>query len=354
MHHSHCSFMGYIGFQQSKLRGLHPRLKNSLYTGSNTPGELVSSKDCTVRSPYGCFRYSKALVANMISPLRSLVAMALASIAFIPSASGATLTSTTSSLSTSSGIEVDVIFPIQNATYNDTKSLPVVFALQNLKAASASGLFWFTWGIVPYFGGPSTYNLPEDPHINAYWQARFTTANTTTQPYILVNQTNVLEWQFGAAIPGELYRFELQWAIQWETCNYPPVTGSLIFNVNIGSPEPDLGSIVGTCPQLGGSFQISSNNSCPVVANNTAISNPCAVDLNATTVATISSSVQSLAAASAAAASASAYVSAASSAAASASTSSPAAHNDAFGPNVPMPYVFVAAAVSTLQMMIYL
>ncbi|KAF5010985.1 hypothetical protein F66182_15403 [Fusarium sp. NRRL 66182] len=292
----------------------------------------------------------------MIPLVQSFIALALASIACIASASASsTLTSTVpSSTSTPSRIEVDVIFPIQNATYNDTESLPVVFALQNPKAASAYSPFLFTWGIVPYYGQSNTFTLPEDPNINAYWQSRFTSADTTTELYVIVNQTDVQEWPYGVFYEEKAYSFQLQWEILWLSYNYSTVTGTIIFNVLLNSSEPDLGSLVGTCPQLGGSYQLSGENSCPVVTNNTAIANPCAIDLNATTVASISSGVQSLIAASAAAASVSASASAAAASAAAASKPSSTAHNSAFGPNVPMSYMFLASALSTFQMMMYL
>jgi hypothetical protein len=97
-------------------------------------------------------RYAKVLIANMIRPLRSIIAVALAGTTSIALAYGTSTASSTapSPASTPSSIEIDVIFPIHNATYNITESLPIVFALQNLTAAAALGPFTFTWDIMPY------------------------------------------------------------------------------------------------------------------------------------------------------------------------------------------------------------
>src|ERR1700678_4257344 len=97
-------------------------------------------------------RDTKVLIANMVRALRSIISVALAGITSITLAYSTSTTSSTaqSPASTPSSIEIDVIFPIHNATYNITESLPIVFALRNLTAAAALGPFTFAWDIMPY------------------------------------------------------------------------------------------------------------------------------------------------------------------------------------------------------------
>ena len=250
----------------------------------------------------------------MIRALRSIIALALASITSTTSAYGtSTASSTAATPASSSTIEVDVIFPVHNATYNVTESFPIVFALQNLTAAAALGPFSFGWDIMPY--GNVGGNQEPCGLVNDYWSTTFTTANTTAEPYILVNQTNVQKWQFGPDYPlGSVYA--LQWAFTWDSpikvCDSSPlgVLGSLFFNINLNSPEPDLGNLIGQCPQLGGAYEINTtvakNSSCSAVVSNNSSGDACAVTMDKAMVATISSAVQSLITASAAASSASA------------------------------------------------
>ena len=287
----------------------------------------------------------------MIHALRSIIAVALAGITSITLAYGTSTASSTapSPASTPSSIELDVIFPIHNATYNITESLPIVFALQNLTAAAALGPFTFTWDIMPY--GKVGENQEPGGVLNDVWSTTFTTANTTTEPYILVNQTNVQKWQFGPYYPhGSVY--VLQWNIVWdvpiEPCNSDPlgVFGTLFFNININSPEPDLGNLIGQCPQLGSAYEINTtakNSSCSAVVNNSSSEDSCAVTMDKAMVENISSVVQSLITASAAATSASAT-----------GTLSPALHSIAVNSDIPLLYVLVATFLASLQMVISL
>lgn len=301
-------------------------------------------------------RDAKVLIANMIRALRSIISVALAGITSITLAYGTSTASSTaqSPASTPSSIEVDVIFPIHNATYNITESLPIVFAIQNLTAAAALGPFTFGWDIMPY--GNIGENQTPGGVYNDFWITTFTTANTTTEPYILVNQTNVQRWPYGPYYPlGSVYA--LQWFISWNVpikpCNSDSlgVFGTLFFNININSPEPDLGDLIGQCPQLGGAYEINTtakNSSCSAVVSNNSSSSEvsCAVTLDKATVGNISSSVQSLIAASAAAASATAT------SASATGTLSPAQHNIAVYSDVPLLYVLVATFLASLQMVI--
>ena len=262
-----------------------------------------------------------------------------------------------------SGIEVDVIFPIYNATYNITKSLPIVFALQNLTAAAALGPFSFSWDIMPY--GYVGENQEPGGVTNDYWTAKFDAANTTTEPYILVNQTDVQKWQFGPNYPyssepyypnGSVYA--LQWFMQWdvaiEPCDSDPLGmfGWVFFNINMGDMEPDLENLVGKCPQLGAVYEFNTtalNKSCSAVVSSNGTSNPCAVTVDKAMVRSISSAVQSLITASAAAASASATN-------ALPTVAYPTAkHNIAVSSNVRLRYYVVAIfLLGSLQMVMFL
>jgi hypothetical protein len=303
-------------------------------------------------------RDAKLLIASMIRALRSIISVALGGITSITLAYG-TSTSTASSTAQSpastrgpSSIEVDVIFPIHNTTYNITESLPIVFALQNLTAAAALGPFTFGWDIMPY--GNVAGNQGPGGVTNDDWITTFTTANTTTEPYILVNQTNVQKWQYEPETNylGSVYA--LQWFISWnipiQPCDSDPLGafGTLFFNININSPEPDLGDLIGQCPQLGGAYEINTtakNSSCSVVVSNNSSSSSkdsCTVTLDKATEGNISSAVQSLIAASAAAASATAT------SASATGTLSPAGHNIAVSSDVPLLYVLVATFLASL------
>lgn len=278
---------------------------------------------------------------------RSLIALAFAAIAL---ADGTSTTSSTSSASNTSGLEVDVIFPIHNATYNFTNSLPIVFALQNLTAAAALGPFTFTWDIMPY-GNVGEEQEPGGV-TNDYWSVDFTPDSVTTEPYILVNQTDVQKWEFGPYYPnGSVYA--LQWAVMWNSstklCDSDPlgVFGTLFFNINIDSPEPDLGNLTGQCAQLGAVYEIdtaATNSSCSAVVTNAGAGDPCAITLDKALVANISSTAQSLAAASTSTAAASTSAT---------STSSPA-HNVAASSDIPLSYVLVATFLASLQMVMSL
>ena len=176
-------------------------------------------------------------MTSMIRLLRSIVLAGINSIPLAYSASSAN--------STALSVEIDVIFPIHNATYNITESLPIVFALHNLSAAATLGSFTFGWDIMPY---GNVDGIQEPGGVTCgYASVHFTTANATTEPYIFVNQTDVQEWQYPAHYPyGSVYA--LQWSIQWDAdikpCDSDPlgVFGTLFFNIDINDPEPSLGT----------------------------------------------------------------------------------------------------------------
>jgi hypothetical protein len=287
----------------------------------------------------------------MIPMPGSIIAVALAGIASITLASGTTATSSSalSHTSTLSTVEVDVIFPVHNATYKIADSLPIVFVLQNLASAAALGPFSFGWDIMPY-GTVGGIQEP-DGILNDNWRTTFNTSNTSTDPYILVNQTDVVHWELGPFYPnGSVYA--LQWSISWErptkTCDSDPLGafGTLFFNVDIDGLEPDLANVTGQCPQLGGAYDIDTaakNSSCSAVVSNSSSNNSCAVTLDKAMVGNISSSVQSLISASAAATAITANP-----------TPSSTRHNVAVSANVPMLYVLLAALFGSIQTVISL
>ncbi len=298
----------------------------------------------------------------MMRALRSIIAVALAGITSITLADGTSTTSSTvpSPASTPpSNIEVDIVFPVHNATYNVTEALPIVFVLQNLAAAAALAPFTFEWDIMPYGNVGENDQVPAGV-VNDYATTTFTTANTTTEPYLFVNQTNVQKWQFGPMFPnGSVYA--LQWWISWhlpvQPCGVPVgfgppnADGTLFFNINLNSPEPDLENLIGQCPQVGNAYEISTtakNSSCPAVVSDSVSTDTCAITVDQAVVGNISSVVQSLITASAAASSASA-ASASAALASATSTHLPTQHNIAVSSDVPLLYVMVATFLGSLQ-----
>jgi hypothetical protein len=288
---------------------------------------------------------------------RFIIAVALIGITSIALANGASTTNSNASPLASglASIEVDVIFPIQNTTYNDTTSLPIVFALQISAAAVALGPFRFIWDIMPY-GKIGSDPVPGGV-VNDQWISKdFTTANTLDEPYILVNQTNVKKWQWGPEFPYGSY-YALQWSIWWDNttklCALDPVdlSGVIFFEINNGAPEPDLDVLVGKCSQLGRAYEINTapqNSNCSAVRSGDGTGDPCAVTIDKPKVASISSAVQSLITASAAAASAS-------SASAAARASALVYHppNTAVSSKAPLQYVAAAIfLLGSLQMVI--
>src|ERR1700761_1615631 len=283
--------------------------------------------------------------------LCSFIAVALTSITSFSLANASTTASSTTSspASTPSGVEVDVIFPAFNATYNITKSLPIVFVLQNLAAAAPLGPFFFTWGIMPWggVGGP-----PAPGGVtNDFFSISFSPANITNEPIIIINQTDVQKWEFGPNNPvlpyypdGSVYA--LQWGLQWEVktsnmcaSNWDFITGQNYFNINLGAPEPDLQNVTGQCAQQGSLWDFNpsaTNRSCKVAISDNGPGDPCAVKVDDAVATSISSVVQSIVTASAAAASAS-----------SASWYSrtripPPQHNMAVNSDAPLRYVVMA------------
>lgn len=286
--------------------------------------------------------------------LRPIIAMALTGLASTTLAYGSSTVAfaASSSASALSAIEVDLIFPIHNTTYNITESLPIVFALQNTTAAAALGPFTFEWDIMPYgkVGEPQT-QVPGGVTCD-YWQTTFTADNTTTEPYILVNQTDVQKWQYGPFYPyGSVYA--LQWYLQWDDStkmcksDWLGPSGTFFFNIDIKGQEPDLGKLIGQCPQLAGAYRINTavmNGTCSAVVSNSGTGDPCAVTVNKAVVANISSSVQSLIAASAAAASPSPTA-----------TLSGTPHSLAVTSEVPLQYVLASIfLLGSLQMVMFL
>ena len=302
----------------------------------------------------------------MTRTLRSIIAVALAGITSFALADG---TSTTSSAAPSpastppSKIEVDIIFPVHNATYNVTEALPIAFVLQNLAAAAAIGPFTLEWDIMPY-GNVGETQEPGGA-VNDYAKTTFTNTTITAEPFLFVNHTNVQKWQFGPMSPnGSVY--SLQWWIFWDLPIQPcgvtvglglsDTNGTLFFNVNLNSPEPDLANLIGQCPQVGNAYEINAtaeNSSCPAVVSDSVSTDSCAITVDQAVVGNISSSVQSLITASAAASSASA-------ASASAvwtslnSIHTPAHHNIAVSSDVPLLYVVVATLLGSLQIVMSL
>lgn len=166
--------------------------------------------------------------------------------------------------------ELDVVFPRENQTYNNTDYLPIIFAFQNTSAAASIGPFMFTWGIMPY--GVVSKHRPggifedmEEIKIGSDNASQF--ENPDGSPYILVNATNMTLWDHGPS-HGEPSVYALQWYIQWDqfwdndTCRDSKVSGDdhgqILFNIqpetfygDVGNPNPgDLGNVTGECARF--------------------------------------------------------------------------------------------------------
>ena len=90
-------------------------------------------------------RSSWCLVTALAACRSAFAQTAATALASSTPASSAQIQAPTSNLP---ALEIDVIFPRENETYDFTSSLPIVFAFQNLTAAAELGPFTFAWDIM--------------------------------------------------------------------------------------------------------------------------------------------------------------------------------------------------------------
>lgn len=199
------------------------------------------------------------------------------------------------------GLEVDIIFPRSNATYNLTNSLPIVFAIQNISAAqSAFQSVSFIWGIMPY-GNVGEKQVPGGI-LEDSWTWEISSTTPLLDPYILINTTSVHLWKDGPYFPwGSVNK--LQFWVRWETADaecsetYADDTvQGIFFNINLGDPEPDLFDVP-ECPELGNRIDLGMNSStsCVTAVLDPEVGNSCAVTVDQAMASSISSVAQYLA-----------------------------------------------------------
>jgi hypothetical protein len=168
------------------------------------------------------------------------------------------------------------MFPRENETYNYTTSFPIVFAFQNLSAAAKLGSFRFMWIIMPYnsLSKPIPGGVLED-----MWQVDLAANNMSTftidhgSPYVLVNNTNLGNWQYGPNYGGTAYA--LQCYVQWDNTEVQftspapksfdhilfAVLPGTLFHDEWGAPDPGvLGNVTDNCAQLGSVGEIGGGN----------------------------------------------------------------------------------------------
>lgn len=263
-------------------------------------------------------RYSWCLVAALAVCRSAFAQTTATAVEPSTSASSAQSTAPTANLP---ALEIDIIFPRENETYDFTSSLPIVFAFQNFTAAAELGPFTFAWDIMPYhtIDDPIPGGVLEDQ-----WSIDFTSDNASTfttsdgSPFILVNHTNPNNWMHGPKYGGNAY--SLRWYIQWDEvdkqCDRPrPNIGvsqdvQLLFTLLPAWPNewtaPDsstFGNVTGNCAQLGTFAMIDANESdvCSLDQLQLGDGTPCAIKPDGPMVTSMSSAVASLSSAQSAA-----------------------------------------------------
>jgi len=195
--------------------------------------------------------------------------------------------------------EVDFVYP-RNETYSFTDTFPIVLVFQNPLAAAPLGRFYFYWSIMPYGDGDRGSGVSVQGHGD--WQGWFTAANFTSEPYYLIDVTNSTGWHKGLKNTGPVHR--LQWGLQWdrplELCGHDAdLHGKLFFTMDRETgTAPDI-SKAPSCPAEGLAVEILHNitdaDSCRGALDMAAPGNPCAINLDAARISSISSVVSSLA-----------------------------------------------------------
>ena len=189
-------------------------------------------------------------------------------------------------------VEVDFVFP-RNETYAPTPVFPIVFAIQNLPAASPIGPLEITWTILkigsdqPPFGEPIVVNNTDstDPHYVNLW-------------------TGALD---GADAAGT---YQLYWMVTYMRCLGKEDAGlisdgrehNFTFTLDPGAQQPDLSANLDACPAQSAAIMIErswpmesggSRDVCGVVSrrNRDPPASPCAVKLDSAAASSIAAEV---------------------------------------------------------------
>jgi hypothetical protein len=195
--------------------------------------------------------------------------------------------STTAAVHFPALVEVDLVFP-RNETYVPTPVFPVVFAIQNLAAASSIGPLELTWAI---------WRLDTDD-IQQVWGNQTVDQTNSTEPYY--KYINL--WTAGLDGAESARRYQLWWQVEYSACfgkkeNPGSVSGSrqdnftFTLDPNAQQVQPILSADLDACPASNATIMVKEtwpvNNRpdhdiCGVVRNVDvdAFANPCAVKLD--------------------------------------------------------------------------
>lgn len=179
-------------------------------------------------------------------------------------------------------VEVDIIFP-RNETYAPTPVFPLVFAIQNLAAASAIGPLDITWTLSKHGS-----ELPEET-LPIGGQYKVDETNSTDPAYI-----NLWTEELNSAGTYQLY-----WWFNYYQCLGPKddpgtrsnnVGNNFTFTIDPGAQQPDLSAVLDACPTQNATIVIdeiwpanagADYESCGAVSgSDPSLANPCAVKLD--------------------------------------------------------------------------
>jgi hypothetical protein len=146
-------------------------------------------------------------------------------------------------------VEFDVVFP-GNKTYAPAPVFPIVFAVQNLAAATPSTLIQIQWTLVKIDEYRILTDLITMPNTNS------------SDPYYINLWTS---WLNGTASAGA---YGLTWEFTYNNCTEPGLDagsdglrrnftrGSFIFTIEPGAQQPDLGADLDACPAQNAAIEI--------------------------------------------------------------------------------------------------
>lgn len=189
-------------------------------------------------------------------------------------------------------IEIDIIFP-RNETYAAVAPFPIVFAIQNAKAAWDFG-FHFDWELSNESGLQDSGGLFAE-----------NTTQFPSDPYIFINYTLGLEdWGSSAA---DLRSWNLSWtfsfygnctdtADSWELqTGVTNSAGTMQFSSVAGGASPDIlaaANTSGGCALFGSIVPVQANlTNCPHIGDTGIGQNPCGVKIDESVASMISASV---------------------------------------------------------------
>ncbi|KAK4149052.1 hypothetical protein C8A00DRAFT_19218 [Chaetomidium leptoderma] len=189
-------------------------------------------------------------------------------------------------------VEVDIVFP-RNETYAPTPVLPLVFAIQNLAAASSIGPLEITWLIM---------KLGSDQPIAGNQTVDKT---DSTDPHYVNLWTGDLD---GAESAGT---YQLYWMVYYLACSGQKDNAGLssgsrgnnfTFTLDPGAQQPDLSADLDACPAQSATIVIEEawpvnveppRDACGVVSRSRSqpSANPCAVKLDSAAASSIAAEV---------------------------------------------------------------